>query len=304
MRKTTLFLTAGATLTLSLAACSSTSSSSSTAPAAAQQGGNLTIAIDSYPQDINPYSPTIDPQSLEVYDSWFQYLVEPSANGSTFVPTLATKYQVSADKKTYTFTLRAGVKFSNGSTMTAGDVIYSLQQAFFQKGSQINFLAPKISSITSPDASTVVVKLKSPWPYLLADLSGFNAPILPASLVKSEGLPAFLKHQIGTGPFVMTSAVPGSSLTVTRNKYYWQPGLPHLNSITFKVIGSDVGRAAAVEAGQADVAADPPLNQVPALRQNNSVRVLEFPAAQLISVIINTQQAPVNNVKVREAIGA
>jgi peptide/nickel transport system substrate-binding protein len=305
--RTQFLMAAGAALSLSLAACSSSpssSTSSSSSPAGAvQQSGNVTIAIDSYPQDINPYSPTIDPQSLEVLDSWFQYLVEPSADGSTLVPTLASSYQISADKKTYTFTLRAGVKFSNGSPMTAADVIYSLQQAFYQKGSQINFLAPKIASITSPDASTVVVKLNSPWPYLLPDLSGFNAPILPSSLVKSEGMTAFLQHQIGTGPFVEGSAVAGSSLTVTRNKYYWQPGLPHASSITFKVIGSDVGRATAVEAGQADVAADPPLNQISTLRSNSSVRVLEFPASQLISIIINTKQAPVNNVKVREAIG-
>lgn len=304
MRKTPHFLVAAAAaLMLTAAACSSSSSSTPPAAGKASNGGSLTLGIDSYPQDLDPYSPTIDPQSLEVLDSWFEYLVEPAPDGSKFVPTLASSYKVSSNDKTYTFTLRSGVKFSNGTPMTAADVLYSLHQAFYQTGSQINFLSSKIASITSPNASTVVVKLKSSWPYLLADLSGFNAPILPASLAQSQGLTAFLKHPIGTGPFMLSSEVAGNSVTVTRNPHYWQAGLPHLNSLTFKVIGSDVGRAAAVEGGQAQVVADPPLNQLSTLRSNSNVRVLTFPAAQLISIIINTKQAPVNNVKVREAIG-
>jgi peptide/nickel transport system substrate-binding protein len=280
-----------------IAACSS-----STTNTAATNGGNLTIAFDSYPQDMNPYSPTIDPQSLYIMDSWLQYLVEPSADGSQLVPTLASAYTISPDAKTYTFTLRQGVKFSNGSPMTTADVIYSLHQAFEQKGSQVNFLGGMEDSITAPDSQTVVVKLKSSWPYLLEDLSGFNAPILPASLVQSEGLDTFLKNPVATGPFVFSSAVAGDSVKVVRNKFYWEPGKPHLDSITFKVIGTDVGRADAVKGGQADIAVDPPLNQVPTLKSDSSVKLLTFPASDLISIIVNAKQAPLTNPQVRRAL--
>ena len=284
-----------ASLTL-LAACGGGNTGNSTG------GGNLTIAFDSYPQDMNPYSPTIDPQSLFVMNSWLEYLVEPSPDGSKLVPTLASAYQVSTDNKTYTFTLRAGVKFSDGSAMTPDDVVYSLHQAFEQKGSQIGFLSGLVSSISSPDANTVVVALKSPWPYLLQDLSGFNAPILPAKLAQAQGLDNFLKHPIGTGPFVLASTAAGDSIKVTKNKNYWDSGKPHLDSITFKVISSDVGRANAVKGGQADIAVDPPLNQIPTFKNDSTLKVLTFPASQLISMIVNAKQPPLTDPKVRRAI--
>jgi peptide/nickel transport system substrate-binding protein len=235
-------------------------------------------------------------------NSWLEYLVEPSADGSKLVPTLASAYTVSSDSKTYTFTLRQGVKFSDGSLMTTDDVVYSLHQAFEQKGSQVNFLGGMVSSISAPDSKTVVVALKSPWPYLLPDLSGFNAPILPAKLVQSQGLDTFLKHPIGTGPFVLDTLTAGDSVKVVKNKNYWDPGKPLLDSITFKVIGSDVGRANAVTGGQADVAVDLPLNQVGTVKANSSLSVLTFPAAQLISIIVNAKQPPLDNPKVRRAI--
>jgi peptide/nickel transport system substrate-binding protein len=300
MRETRCTWMAGLAGLLLIVGCSANSSSSTSS--SPTHGGNLTIAIDSFPQDLDPYSPTIDPQSLEVMNSWLEYLVEPSPDGSKLVPTLASSYQVSTDNRTYTFKLRSGVKFSNGSPMTTTDVVYSLHQAFEQKGSQINFLADYVASITSPDSSTVVVTLKKPWPYLLQDLSGFNAPILPASLAQSQGLPQFLKQPVGTGPFVMGAVAAGDSIKVTRNTNYWDPGKPYLDSITFKVIGSDVGRANAVKGGQADIAADPPLNQVPTLKSDHSVRLLTFPASELISIIVNAKQPPLDNSKVRRAI--
>src|SRR4029077_18536522 len=180
MSKSTLSaLAAAAAFTLGVNACGTCSTAASTEPV---HGGNLTIGIDSFPADLNPYSPTIDVVSLQVLDSWFEFLVEPSADGSQYVPTLASPYTVSPDDTVYTFKLRSGVQFSNGTPMTADDVMYSLHQAFEQSGSQINFLNSKIQSIASPDASTVVVTLKTAWPYLLSDLSGFNAPIIPAAL--------------------------------------------------------------------------------------------------------------------------
>jgi peptide/nickel transport system substrate-binding protein len=280
-------------------ACSSGTTTSSSGPS---HGGNLTFAFDSYPQDMNPYSPTIDPQSLYIMDSWLEYLVEPAPDGSKLVPTLASAYQVSSDNKTYTFTLRSGVKFSNGKPMTTDDVIYSLHQAFEQKGSQINFLGSMVNSITAPDSKTVVVSLKSPWPYLLQDLSGFNAPILPASLVQSKGLDTFLKNPVGTGPYMFSSAVAGDSVKVVKNKSYWNSGRPYLDSITFKVIGTDVGRVTAVKGGQADIAVNPPLNQVSTLKGDSSVRLLTFPASELISIIVNAKQPPLDNPMVRRAV--
>ena len=228
--------------------------------------------------------------------------MEPSPDGSRYVPTLASSFTVSSDDTVYTFTLRAGVQFSNGTPMTANDVMYSLHQAFEQSGSQINFLNSKVASITSPDPNTVVVTLKKSWPYLLSDLSGFNAPILPAALAQSQGLDKFLKHPIGTGPFALDTVIAGDSVRVVKNPHYWSPGRPYLDSLTFKVITTDVGRTTALKGGQADIVSDPALNQLSALKSDPSVRVLTFAASQVDSILLNTKKAPLNDINFRRAM--
>ena len=251
---------------------------------------------------MNPYSPTVDNVSLLVWNAFWEYLVQPSADGSTFEPMLASSWTVSPDQKTYTFALRPGVKFSNGMPLTTADVLYSLHNAFTQTGSQINFLAKKVASVTAPNASTIVVKLKQPWAYMLADLSGFNAAILPAELIKQEGMKKFLANPVGTGPFKISSISPGSSVTLVKNPDYWEAGHPYLNQITLQTVSSDIARANAVEGGTAQVAMAPPDNQVPSLKQNSSVHIDEFPYSEVETLLLNTKDAPLNNQDVRQAI--
>jgi peptide/nickel transport system substrate-binding protein len=289
---------------MGLAACSSNSGGTGQGnpSAAPQRGGTLTFAIGSYPQDMNPYSPTADNISIAVFGAWWEFLVRPAQNGTGYQPWLASSYTVSSDNTAYTFHLRQGVKFSDGTPMTASDVLFSLHRAFTDPNSQIAFVGKKLASMTAPDSHTVVVKFTTPWPYLLADLSGFNAAILPKNVVKQEGYAAFLKHPVGTGPFMWSSSNPGVSITVTRNPYYWQKGKPYLNSIVFHVVSADTARATAVLGGQATLAENPPLNQLASLKANPAVKVYVFPSTLVELVPLNVRKAPLNNEKVREAI--
>jgi peptide/nickel transport system substrate-binding protein len=289
---------------LALASCGSGSGPGTTA-AKTTGGGRattLTAALSSFPSDMNPYSPTVDNVSLLVWNAFWEYLVQPSNNGSAIVPMLAQSWKVSPNQKTYTLTLRPGVKFSDGTPLTTADVIYSLHNAFTQSGSQIGFLSKTVSSITAPDASTIAIHLRTPWPYLLDDLSGFNAAILPSNLIKREGYKKFLQHPVGTGPFEISSISPGSSITMVRNPHYWQSGKPSLKSITFNVISSDVARATAVQGGTADVAMTPPGNQVPTLEQDTAVHVYKFPGSEVEVLLLNVKKPPLDNQDVRQAI--
>ena len=299
-------IAAGALLAvMTLGACSSgggSGTSTGPAPGAPQRGGTLTFAIDSYPQDMNPYSPTADNVSIAVFGAWWEFLVRPTQNGTGYQPRLASSYSISPDSRTYTFNLRQNARFSDGTPMTSADVLFSLHRAFTDPGSQIAFVGPKIASMTAPDAHTVVIKLKSSWPYLLADLSGFNAAILPEQLIKKEGYAAFLKHPVGTGPFMWSSTSPGVSITVVRNPYYWEKGRPYLNSIIFHVVSADTARATDVVGGQATLAEDPPLDQLAGLKSNPAVKVYAFPSTLVELVALNVKKAPLNNQDVREAI--
>jgi len=297
---------------LGLAACSpgstgsgsasSGSTSASGSSGTPHRGGTMIFDIDSYPQDMNPYSATADNVSIAVFGAWWEFLVRPSQDGTGYQPRLASSYTVSPDNKTYTFKIRQGVKFSDGTPMTTADVLFSLHRAFTDANSQIAFVGQKISSMTAPDAQTVVIKFKQPWPYLLSDLSGFNAAILPKALIKREGYAAFLKHPVGTGPFMWSSSSPGVSITTTRNPYYWEKGRPYLGSIVFHVVSADTARATAVQGGQATLAEDPPLNEISSLRANPAVKVYVFPSTLVELIPLNVNKPPLNNEKVREAI--
>jgi peptide/nickel transport system substrate-binding protein len=262
----------------------------------------LNVALSSFPNDMNPLSPTVDNVSLLVWNAFWEYLVQPSADGAKIVPMLAKSWTISPDQKTYTFELRPGVKFSNGTPLTTSDVVTSLHNAFTNSGSQIEFLSKKVASLKATGPSTVQIKLREPWSYLLADLSGFNAAILPQSLIKQEGYKKFLANPVGTGPFKITGTSPGSSITMARNSYYWDTGKPHLNTITFNVIDSDVARANAVQGGTADVAMAPPGNQVSTLQSNSSLHVYKFPGSEVETLLLNTKRPPLDNAKVRQAI--
>jgi peptide/nickel transport system substrate-binding protein len=251
---------------------------------------------------MNPYSPTVDNVSLLVWNAFWEYLVQPSTTGATFQPMLASSWKISPDGKTYTFALRPNVKFSDGTPLSTADVVYSLHNAFTQTGSQINFLSKKVASVTAPDAHTVVIKLKVPWAYLIADLSGFNAAILPSALIKHEGYKKFLTHPIGTGPFTISSISPGSSVTMVKNPNYWQAGKPYLHQITFQTVGSDIARATAVQGGTAQLGMAPPDNQVPTLRSSSAVHVYEFPYSEVETLLLNVKTPPLNNQLLRQAI--
>jgi peptide/nickel transport system substrate-binding protein len=251
---------------------------------------------------MNPYSATADNISIAIFGAWWEFLVRPTINGTGYTPRLAASYHVTADKLTYTFNLRQGVKFSDGSPMTASDVLFSLHRAFTDASSQIAFVGKKIAAMTAPDARTVVIKLRSPWPYLLADLSGFNAAILPMHLIQREGYTAFLKHPVGTGPFMWSASSPGVSISVVRNPYYWEPGRPYLNAIVFHVVVADTARVTAVLGGQAALAEDPPLNQIAGLRANRAARVYVFDSTLVELIPLNVTRAPLSNEKVRQAI--
>ena len=228
----------------------STSSGGSTSAGTPVHGGKLTFAAVQDAQSMNK-STVFDNNSIWIFEQIFQQLYTVSADGKSVVPQLATSYKVSSDKKTYTFTLRQGVKFSNGQPMTSKDVKFSIDQT--TKASQgWGFINTAIKSTSAPSPDTFVVHLKYPWAPLLADLSIFANGIIPDNYAgKSET--AFYNAPIGTGPFKWDVWHKGQSLTLVKNPLYWQKGLPYLDSITWTDVPSDNTRQQQLQGGQAQI---------------------------------------------------
>ena len=177
-----LALIAAGAMTL-VAACGGSSSSGSSSGGNSAggpvHGGNLVIARTADSQSMNNTT-VFDNESIWIFEQIMQPLYTVTPNGKGVMPWLATSYTVSPNKKAYTFTLRKGVKFSNGKPMTSADVKFSIDQASAAaKG--WGYINTAIKSVAAPSPQTVVVNLKYPWAPLLADLSLFSNAIVPAN---------------------------------------------------------------------------------------------------------------------------
>src|SRR6266480_7584430 len=180
-----------------LAACGGSSSSGSSSggtSGAPVHGGNLVIARTADSQSMNKTT-VFDNESIWIFEQIMEPLYTVTPNGKGVQPWLATSYTVSPDKKTYTFTLRKGVKFSNGKPMTSADVKFSIDQASAAaKG--WGYINTAIKSVAAPSPGTVVVHLKYPWAPLLADLSIFANGIVPNNY-GGETEAKFYTHPVG-----------------------------------------------------------------------------------------------------------
>jgi peptide/nickel transport system substrate-binding protein len=286
-----------------LAGCGGSSGSSSGTAAAASgaavRGGDLTIARTADSQSMNNTT-VFDNESIWIFEQIFQTLYTVTPNGKGVQPMLATGYKVSADKKTYTFTLRPGVKFSTGQPMTSADVKFSIDQASAAaKG--WGYINTAIKSVAAPTPSTVVITLKYPWAPLLADLSLFSNGIVPANYGgKSET--AFYNAPVGTGPFKWDYWHKGSALKLVRNPNYWEKGKPYLNSVTWTDVPSDNTRELQLKGGQAQVDEFPAWSTVGSLKTTPDVTMNLFNSTRTDYLAFNELRKPFQDVHVRRAI--
>jgi peptide/nickel transport system substrate-binding protein len=286
-----------------LAGCGGSSGSSSGTAAAASgaptQGGDLVIARTADSQSMNNTT-VFDNESIWIFEQIFQTLYTVTPNGKGVQPMLATSYTVSADKKTYTFTLRSGVKFSTGQPMTSADVKFSIDQASAAaKG--WGYINTAIKSVEAPTPSTVVVNLKYPWAPLLADLSLFSNGIVPANYGgKTET--QFYNAPVGTGPFKWDYWHKGSALKLVRNPNYWEKGKPYLNSVTWTDVPSDNTRELQLKGGQAQVDEFPAWSTVGSLKTTPGVTMNLFNSTRTDYLAFNELRKPLQDVHVRRAI--
>src|SRR5215475_1283377 len=182
------------------------------------RGGNL---VFNNPQDAQSMdeSNIFDNNSIWILEQIMQPLYTVTPNGKGGMPWLATGYTASSDHLTYTFTLRPGVKFSNGQPMTSADVKFSLEQTMAAKAGW-GYIDAAIKSVDDPTPSTVVVHLKYPWAPLLADLSFFANGIVPNNF-GGKTAAQFYQAPIGTGPFKWDYWHKGSALKLVRNPLFW-----------------------------------------------------------------------------------
>jgi peptide/nickel transport system substrate-binding protein len=258
--------------------------------------GNLIAAIAGEPDQLDPQK-TSAYFSFEVLENVFDTVVEPDEN-LQMRPALAESWQVSPDQLTWTFHLRKGVTFHDGSPFTADDVVYSYRRIIDQKLANVDKLSA-VSDVVATDPSTVNITVKQPTPNLLTNLGGFKGMAIVQRRNVESGQLAI--HPIGTGPFAFQSQKSGDSIVLKANQKYWA-GPPRVSGVTFRFISEPSTALSALQAGEIDWTDSIPAQRVAQLRDDDSVTLAVTPSNDYWYLALNEARKPWHDVRVRQAI--
>lgn len=258
----------------------------------------LRVAMGYDPVSLDPIA-TSDNGSIWTQLLIYDTLVRPDATGTKLEPGLAESWTVSDDGRTIRFKLR-DAKFSDGTPVTAEDVQFSIERAASEESGWGRFYRP-ITRFEIPNPREIVMHLTEPFTPAFNNLALFAAAILPKAALEAKGA-AFFDAPVGSGPFVLKKWTRGASLELVKNPYYWQAGKPAVDEAVLEVVTEPSARVIKLEAGEVDVALDPPLNQLAALKAEPGITTGSVTPYRADFVQLNTRYAPLGNEKVRQAL--
>lgn len=226
-----------------------------------------------------------------------------SAEPKEIEPDLAERWESSADRKTWTFFLRKGVKFhGNRGELTADDVAYSLTRSGDPKRSTFAADFAGIDSITRVDNYTVRIALKYPDPNFLGRVSNYHGGNIVSKKAAEELGDKFGAGPVGTGPFAFAENVTQQYVKLVAHEGYFR-GRPKINAIMYRLIPSDSARELAFSSGELDIMnAKREQRWVEAARRRGNMLVDIFRPGEFRTLHINRNIAPLDNIKVRQAI--
>jgi peptide/nickel transport system substrate-binding protein len=299
-------LAAAAAVALTLSACSSASSSSSspsTATTPASTAGSSAAASSGGTYNVGLITPTggIDPLTTTQSDTMFAVglasaqLVIENPSG-TIEPQLATSWTQSADKLSWTFTLRPGLKFSNGQPLTAKDVVSTFDSILSPSSESpaASSFAGILKSVTGSGTS-VAFHLEEPYSDFPHLLTGANTWILPAGFKDTN----WINDPVGAGQFILEKYTPGQGITYKKNPDYWDAAAVKLSAVNVTFYSSEQSELLAFQSGQIDQ-----IDTTPAAEAalGTSYRQQHSGFLKFDGLTFNVDKAPFNNVAVRQAV--
>jgi peptide/nickel transport system substrate-binding protein len=279
----------------------STAAAAATVAPEGKPGGEVRVAMDQ------------DPVSLDTHieaSYRTQYVVQGAYNrlldlSSDLVigPELATSWE-QPDPTTLTLKLRDGVKFhnvapANGRVLTAEDVVWNINRIATNRPEfQRRYMFEDVTSVSAPDASTVVIKLRQPFAPLLAYLAN---PFNGMAAKEAAGDGDLRTKVLGTGPFLYTEGQKGVSYKLTKNPDYWQKDRPYLDGLTISIIPDAGSRIGALRAKQIDIE-NPEPDQAESFKNVSGFTYEESPQGGIDALRLVANRPPFNDPRVRRAI--
>ncbi len=261
-----------------------------------QAAKTLEVAV---PSNLN----TFDPAKTKIGEEYnVNFLV---FDGLTIIdrnmnlqPRLANSWETSDDLKTWTFHLREGIKFHDGSDFDAQDVIATVKHILDKSvGSSSRVYYLVVDRMEAPDPHTVVFHLNTPYAGFAEVLASRHSGISPSEKIDTQAT-----DPVGTGPFEFKTFSPGDRVELVRNADYWQQGVPKVDGVTFRIMPETAARITALKTGEADVVWDLPLESIEEARQAEGVTVDSVPTSSWDGIIMHNGQPPFDDVRVRQAV--
>jgi peptide/nickel transport system substrate-binding protein len=286
-------------------ACAPTAAPASQSPTAGNQpkkGGTLILARAGEVTNLDPHKvPAFT--SARVFELVYSYLMRLDDTLGVQPDLAESAPTVSADGKTVTVKIRAGVKFHNGDPLTSADVKYTFDRILDPKTAAVaRSFFTDVDTITAPDATTVVFNLKSPNAALIAYMAHPNTGIVSKKIGEANADLSKKETAIGSGPFKLAEWVPDNFMRFEANKDYYVSGQPYLDGIRINVVPDESGLAAALRTKAADMAIITDAKVARTIRAESGITLSAKPSLSYNLLFVNTKRKPLDNLKVRQAI--
>ncbi|HEV7252766.1 MAG TPA: ABC transporter substrate-binding protein [Mesorhizobium sp.] len=254
----------------------------------------------------SPYrTTTLDPMrsaaagNIETFGQLYSRLLRRNAQGE-LEPGLAESWEVSPDGTTVTLKLR-DAKFSDGSPITADDVVFSLLRVRDDKESAYPAPLQQLKDAKAQDPKTVVLTLEHPFAPFLGNLEVFNAGIVSKADVEKRGADAFTKDPLTSGPYAVSEWRPNDRLVLKPNPNYWREGYPKNAGAELIEVPDQNTRVSMMLSGELDAAREMPWSQVAELQGREGLSLPLEPSTVIYMTLLNGKKPPFDNVKVRQA---
>ena len=281
------------------------------------QARDLVIALRSEPTSLDPHFHALT-SNIQVTQTLFSPMV---CRDRTMIPQPCLAESWSVDGNVWTFRLREDAKFSDGSPVTAQDVVFSLNRVPLvpNSPSPLTIYLQQITDVEAVDEHTVRITTAEPYPLVPNNMAGI--PIMSARAAAGDAPEGKTTTQlnsgdglVGAGPYRFVSWRRGSEIVFERNPYYWGDA-PVWDRVVYRAITNPASRIAALQAGDVDFVEDPPVEDLARLQANEDIRVVvQGPSYRLIFVGFDVDRAqtpgvtgtdgknPLQDVRVREAM--
>jgi peptide/nickel transport system substrate-binding protein len=281
--------------------------SSSTTTNDSQEENILKIDLVAEPVSTDPQQVT-DINSMRILQNMYDRLVGWDDEGFNMIPKLAESWNESEDGLEYTFYLREGVTFHDGTPVNADAIKFTFDRMldenhpYFETGPFpfAQFYYGQIDSVNVIDEYTVVFNLKARYAPFLKNLTAVTASIVSPSAVKQYEKD-FSINGVGSGPFALKSWNRGTELTLEANENYWD-GRALLDQVIYHPIAEDLVRVTRLNTGQTDLIVDVDPDSIAGLESDINFNVIQQIGPHVWWVGLNTNKAPFDNVKVRQAV--